>query len=65
MNSLHRLTIEADNGAQVLFACPEAGCGRRVVVSRSGELTVLDRGDFFAFHAGGSDGLEIGLDLSA
>jgi hypothetical protein len=59
MNGLHHLTIEADDGTDVLFACPVEGCGRRVVVRRSGELIVLDRGDFYALHVGGTNGLEI------
>jgi hypothetical protein len=31
----------------------------RVVVRRSGELIVLDKGDFYALHVGGTSGLEI------
>jgi hypothetical protein len=53
MNELHHLTIEADDGMDVLFVCPVDGCGRRVVVRRSGELIVLDKGDFYALHVGG------------
>jgi hypothetical protein len=59
MNELHHLTIEADDGMDVLFACPVEGCGRRVVARRSGELIVLDKGDFSALHVGGTNGLEI------
>ena len=59
MNELHHLTIEADDGMDVLFVCPVDGCGRRVVARRSGELIVLDKGDFSAFHVGGTNGLEI------
>jgi hypothetical protein len=55
----HRMVLEADNGEELLFACPYDGCGRRLVLKRSGGLTVLDRGDFFALHSGGTDGLEI------
>ena len=29
MNELHPLTIEADDGMDVLFVCPVDGCGRR------------------------------------
>ena len=58
MNPVHELTVEADDGLDVLFACPVEGCGRRVVVRRSGELIVLDKGDFYALHAGGTNGLE-------
>jgi hypothetical protein len=63
MNPVHLLTIEADNGADVLFRCPVESCGRRLVVKRSGDLTVLDRGDFFAFHVGGTGGVEIATGL--
>ncbi|MGH3753542.1 MAG: hypothetical protein ACRDRP_12740 [Pseudonocardiaceae bacterium] len=59
MRPLHRLTIEADNGQDVLFVCPVDSCGRRLIVKRSGGLVVLDRGDFFADHVGGTGGLEI------
>jgi hypothetical protein len=59
MNPVHHLTIEAEDGADVLFVCPVEGCGRRVMVRRSGGLIVLDKGDFSAFHVGGTNGLEI------
>jgi hypothetical protein len=55
---VHRLTIEADDGQDVVFVCPD--CRRRVVVSRSGEFTVIHQGDFFAFHVGGTAGLAVG-----
>jgi hypothetical protein len=63
MHPTHPLTIEADDGVEVLFACTVEGCGRRVVVSRRGRLTVLDQGDFFAFHVGGTAGLELSTSL--
>ena len=59
MNPRHRMVLEADNGAELLFVCPHDGCGRRLVLKRSGGLTVLDPGDFFALHSGGTNGLEI------
>ncbi|HMG31757.1 MAG TPA: hypothetical protein VK585_16745 [Jiangellaceae bacterium] len=65
MDSLHRLTIEADNGEDVLFVCSIESCGRRLVVKRSGGLVVLERGDFFARHAGGSNGLDITVGLGS
>jgi hypothetical protein len=56
----HALIIHlADDGMDVLFVCPVDGCGRRVVARRSGELIVLDKGDFYALHVGGTSGLEI------
>jgi len=64
MDPVHLLTIEADNGADVLFVCPVESCGRRVVLKRSGDLTVLDRGDFFALHVGGATGLELATGLA-
>jgi hypothetical protein len=59
MDSVHRMTVHADNGNEILLACPEAGCGRRVVLKRSGGMVVLDRGDFFAIHSGGTEGLHL------
>ena len=58
MNPQHGMTIEVDNGAELLFACGHEGCGRRLVLRRSGGLTILDQGDFFALHRGGTPGLE-------
>jgi hypothetical protein len=63
MNPTHPLTIEADDGVEVLFACPVEGCGRRVVVSRLGRLTVLQQGDFYALHSGGTAGLQLSTSL--
>ncbi|RZT27642.1 hypothetical protein EV649_1413 [Kribbella sp. VKM Ac-2569] len=64
MNAQHRMVIEADNGAEVLFVCPHEGCGRRLVLKRSGGLVVLDRGDFFALHSGGR-GVEVWADIAS
>jgi hypothetical protein len=52
------------NGEDVLFTCPEAGCGRRLIVKRHGGLIVLDQGDFFARHRGGTEGLEISAGIA-
>jgi hypothetical protein len=59
VNDLHHVRIEADDGRDVLLVCPVEGCGRRVVVRRSGGLIALDKGDFYALHVGGTNGLEI------
>jgi hypothetical protein len=59
----HPLMMEADNGEEVLFACSVESCGRRLVVKRSGGLVVVERGDFFAHHAGGTPGLDISAPL--
>jgi hypothetical protein len=64
MHPTHPLRIEADDGVEVLFVCPVEGCGRRVVVSRRGRLTVLQQGDFYAFHAGGTPGLHLSTSLA-
>lgn len=64
MNQVHRLTVEADDGADVLLVCPVESCGRRVVVRRSGGLVVLEQGDFYAFHVGGTSGLEIATSVA-
>jgi hypothetical protein len=57
-------TVEADNGEEILFVCPVAGCGRRLIVKRSGDLIVLVQGDFFAFHVGGTAGLAISASIT-
>jgi hypothetical protein len=56
----HQLLVEAQSDDDVLFVCERAECGRRLVVGRTG-LTVLERGDFFAHHSGGSVDLEVHL----
>lgn len=55
----HTMTTEADNGDELLLACPVAACGRRVVLRRSGGFLVLDRGDFYATHSGGTIGITV------
>ena len=63
MNPQHRMTLDSYNGEERLFVCPHKGCGRRLVLKRSGGLVVLDQGDFFALHSGGTEGLEISAGL--
>lgn len=65
MNPLHRLTVETDNGEDVLFFCSVDSCGRRLVLKRSGGLVVLDRGDFFADHVGSTGGLEVEASIAS
>lgn len=49
----HRMVIEARNDSEVLYVCDK--CDRRFVFNRKDErLTVIDKGDFFAHHSGGS-----------
>jgi len=57
--AMHRMSVEADNGDEILLVCPDPACGRRVVVKRAGGLVVLEQGDFYATHSGGSLGLSI------
>ena len=64
MNFQHRMTLDADNGEELLFTCPHEGCGRRLVLKRSGGLVVLDQGDFFALHSGGTEGLGISAGIN-
>lgn len=60
----HRMHVEADNGAEILFVCPEQDCGWRFVLRRGGGLVVIDRGDFHARHVGGSGVDSVGADVS-
>jgi hypothetical protein len=58
MDITHRLQVTS-SPAGLLFEC-EDGCGRRLVVDgRSGEMTVIDRGDPFARHVGGNGGVQM------
>ena len=63
MNRQHRMRLESRTDSELLFVCPHEGCGRRLVLKRSGGLVVLDQGDFFVLHSGGSEGLEISAGL--
>jgi hypothetical protein len=54
----HIVICEAETPSEALFVCTDYQCGRRVVVGKSPpRLTVLNRGDFFARHVGGSGGV--------
>jgi hypothetical protein len=59
MNPQHRMILDSRSGEELLFVCPHEGCGRRLVLKRSGELVVLQTGDFFALHSGGTEGLGV------
>jgi hypothetical protein len=65
VNPTHHMNVDADNGDEILFTCPETGCGRRLIVKRSGGLVVLDRGDFFAIHSGGTEDLDMHAGLAS
>jgi hypothetical protein len=57
------MILDSRSGDQMLFICPHEGCGRRLVLSASRGLVVLDQGDFFAMHSGGTEGLAISADV--
>ena len=61
----HKMILDAHNDEELLFVCPHEGCGRRLVLKRSGGLVVLDQGDFFALHSGGTEGLEMSAAISS
>jgi hypothetical protein len=63
MEPVHRMVVESDNGREALFVCPEPACGRRLVLQRGGRLVVLDRGDFYALHTGGTNGMQVSASL--
>jgi hypothetical protein len=54
----HEMTCEAETSSEALLVCADEACGRRVVVGKSQpRLTVIDRGDFSARHAGSLGGV--------
>lgn len=59
----HQMHVEADNGVETLFVCPEQACGRRLVLRRGGGLVVIDRGDQQARHVGGFGPITIGAEV--
>jgi len=59
MQRHHQMFVEAENADELLFVCPEVECGRRIVIKREGGFVVIEQGDFFAQHSGGSGGAEI------
>jgi len=64
MDAVHVLNIEADNGQEILFVCPDVDCGRRLVLKRAGEMIVIERGDFFARHVGGCGPISMSASLA-
>ena len=56
--AFHEMNCEAETSSEALFVCMHEACGRRVVVGKSRpRLTVIDRGDFSARHAGSLGGV--------
>jgi len=51
---VHRMVAEQDNGSEILFTCPELGCGRQLVFKRPSGLVVLEPGDRSVRHVGGT-----------
>lgn len=52
MTPTHEMVKVADNGEEIAFECPT--CDRHIVFKRSGDLIVLNPGDFYARHHGGN-----------
>jgi hypothetical protein len=50
----HEMELISRGEGESLFVCPVGSCGRRVVLSSRTGMTVLERGDFFAYHSGGA-----------
>ena len=65
MQNTHRFAIDSDNGEDIVMVCPDESCRRRIVISRSEGLVVIDQGDFFALHTGGTAGLRISASVGA
>lgn len=63
MHQSHEMTIETDDEHEVVFACTDAVCGRRVRLGRTGGFEVLDQGDFLVRHSGATGPLAISADL--
>jgi hypothetical protein len=58
--SVHRMTCQGENAAEVLFVCNDEQCGRRIVVGKARpRLVVLDQGDLSASHLGSLGGVVI------
>lgn len=63
--NLHRLIAEIDDGDEIVLACTHGGCGRQLVLRRSGGYTVIHQGDFAARHHYSSGPMEISTTLGA
>lgn len=59
MAEFHQLRVTPSSGG-LLFEC-EQDCGRRLVVDRTGTLTVIDRGDEYALHRGNTGDIELAV----
>ncbi len=52
MDFTHWMEVDDQAEDAVVFACPESGCGRRVVVGGAHGYQVIATGDFYARHVG-------------
>jgi hypothetical protein len=60
VEDVHVMTRDATTASEAVYVCDVEGCGRRLVINwLRPDLTVIDRGDFFARHVGLSDGLSL------
>jgi hypothetical protein len=59
--AFHKMVCETQTADEALFVCTDEACGRTVVVGKfPPRLTVIDRGDLSAQHAGSTAGLTMG-----
>lgn len=65
MDLTHWMNVDDGGNGQLVLSCPEAGCGRRVLISRSNEITVLDTGDFFSRHIAATGPVVLDAEISA
>ena len=65
MNSKrHRMGLAQRTGTELVFICPEEGCGRTLVIDTSDcGLTVIIRGDPLALHHGTTGEVELSADI--
>jgi hypothetical protein len=61
----HHMQVEVDDGRDIVFACPEAECGRRFLLRRSGGYMVLERGDVNVRHIGGTSNISLSVDVGS
>jgi hypothetical protein len=60
----HQMIAPDATADETLFVCTDDACGRRVVVNRrTGQLTVIDQGDFWALHSGNTLGVPISMGI--
>lgn len=50
LNLTHWMEVDKKADGAFVLSCPEIGCGRRVVISATAEITIVDTGDFYSRH---------------